>query len=492
MTDPDQVEYVWGPCLARLFIHPEDKQAILIFGERHILAEEKQKCDISPESEEISEYIKNLAMSLSSTPFTIPSPSLSLMRKESLNRKIVDLFLEEAYQTRVTEEMPVYIQGSEGFQSILKTFTECLALKKRYDCPYNVRFQYIDIRQTKHKAFLSEIRTIHGVFSEWVKNPLATIEIFEKALEFYQARSGDFLNAEEDRKSFEQERNIIQKDFKGYDDYFGDRIKEELKKKIDALEYDPIPFARFSRALTSFLAAKNIDEVRKESERLSSANYNYLEKWAHMLDVYTLVRLFHHFTLPPHQAKRAIFYAGALHSEEIRDFLLKCGYIDVSGSESEYNFLSCGQCVKLPASHLIKYYMDDHPKTLILEDLARKLEQPKGITVSLRTLFEDKPSPQTALWLKNPSLLTPLRELFPDNEIFLLRPNAVYLGNRVPSSSTMKKRRIRFLQIINPQYISWATKLGFIDEQVPIYADDESIIQKVKARFPARSVSVLQ
>jgi tetratricopeptide (TPR) repeat protein len=496
MADPRQIKYVWGPCVAWLLIHPEDKQTVLIFGERHGKYE-KKKCGDLPDAQEISAYIRDLALN---------------------NSERIDLFVEEEYHIYVTGELERHERASEASANILETFKDCLELKRRYECPLNVRFQHVDIRSTplvwSIRLLSSRINAFHNALK---KDPSLLLP------EFLRKEIAEFLRRrfEEGEETFQQWQKLIQKELAGYDPYFGNRIKENLEKKIRASEYEEsflLSIRRNLRELIKDEKEKSFDEgangvstseARVERARVSNevrmlntlqvmeSITSFFLNTLYILDLFTLARMFHRYTRSPHQAKRVIFYGGAKHSANIRNFLLSCNYIDITDYSTRYPE-ECGQCTQLPSFHLIKYYMSDHPQTIIVGDSrAKRLSEakeispyPKGITVTMKELLsqrEDIASSQTALWLENPLYLNRVRSMFPDNEIFLLHPDAVYIGE---SLDKLPADNIRFIQILSSKEgeregeIDWRVRLGFIDEEVPVYVEDESLLLEIERLFP--------
>jgi hypothetical protein len=454
MTD---IKRVWGPCVARLLIHPEDKQTVLLFGEFHQPYEEK--CDALPQAQEISAYIKDLA--------------------KGMNKRLLDLFLEESYQIRVAKETKPIEGTSGGFASILNTFRECLELEKRYDCPLNVRLHYIDIRWTSQELLIDRLDTLHTGYMEGKKDLASILPTFKILL--------PRLSLEDDQRFFQEQVDLINRELKEYNRFFGTRIFEELKKLVEDIKYDATPFRNLLDRAKEF-----IERPESPSPQLDQAIFDYTKARAFPLDLFTLARMFHRYTKAPHEAKSIVFYGGARHSSNIRAFLLKCGYLDLVDPSWQFDINKCRQCVKLPPFHLIKYYMNEHPRTIIVNDPKRG-KSSRGITTNVQDLYLSKSiTPGTTIWSGKASFLWPLKHLFPGHEIFFLRPDVVYLGDyrliEIEKINKKMGRRIRFVQAIDPndEEIPWYVRLGFIDESVPILPQDILLVPDIIRLFPGR------
>lgn len=299
-----EFENILGPVSIHILDRKSDGSRIVLLGDIHII---EPKCLGSKQAWGTFVY-KYLDVVFSSYD----------------QKEFLDFFVEEEFdplfRPKTTGTRADLIEGKLDHSFLFSTrlfFRDCLQ-KQKLLCTYpkNIRFHYSDVRQgvihssldEKSKDVVTQLRNIHELWDEKRAVTNKDVRLIETLLTKFKQKDVDFFF-----KFSKIDKQIKHISDKRYHELF----RMYLRGRMDHLEeYTDVVQGVFETFQMTFKAkALPEDELRNEFLGIYESIVSYLVQ--SLFDIYTLARMVRF------QMKRVIIYAGDLHIDIMRDFLLE-------------------------------------------------------------------------------------------------------------------------------------------------------------------------
>jgi hypothetical protein len=451
------IDHVSGPVSCRFLIHPNQVQHVLLFGEYH--GGYESQCQ-GFKSQDIGLFIKDIASNISG---------------------VIDFFNESLYygKARSGEEK------ASGTRSgvIKQAFEDCW--RNIRGCP-NLRFHHINIRGAK---FYRQILNLYYLFREIIdgvrQNPEYLKDIPRDVLKKYQDNVGFPAFHDRYRKWLKIAPGFINRELKEFNPLFDDKIRQRISALIEEEPYIEFPDYRLlinrirminSRTFQEWSAEPN--KLIKHLEYFRSIALKMIKFHSGQQDHYTLARMFHRYTLPPHYAANVVFYGGDAHVQRLHILFKEFGYIDLSPPEEKLG----KQCTLTPPKYVLTHYFGNGETYLIVRD-----DKSKPVSRYLINRpwsgIKDLPLERSLLLVNDRALFHRLRKggLNP----LLLSPDIVVVGH--PSIlSVSQEIKARYVTFIDREDPAWISLIGFM--KGPVYFDDEELYNYVQQQYPDRDL----